>query len=258
MAGKRAPMILALVAVLAVGLLLMFFSQEGDRAGRRGASDGRGAGTGVDPATGASAEDKAAYEVRLKEILEKYGARNGTGAVYLTKPKAPGAGLRVTVRAEIDGFRLEAEAYADKAGGFSFASLPGVDGYSLEIAGDRVQPYRRDGIALSAGGDLGTHDVDRWYFVKGRVVGQGASGLKGAKVALVTPSGSGGRFNFLDLALSMKEPDPAIAETKTTGQGRFEFRLKTPGTYGLRVRAEGWATHYRSPAGVPCPCHQGA
>ena len=131
MAGKRVPVILALVAILAVGLLLMFFSQEGDRAGRRGASDGRGAGTGVDPATGASAEDKAAYEARLKEILEKYGARNGTGAVYLTKPKAPGVGLRVTVRAEIDGFRLEAEAYADKAGGFSFASLPGVDGYSL-------------------------------------------------------------------------------------------------------------------------------
>ena len=98
MAGKRAPVVLALVAIVAVGLLLFFLGQGGDRAGRRGTSDGRGAETEVTPGSRPSEADKAAYEARLEEILKKYGVRNGAGTVYLTKPKAPGVGLKVTVR----------------------------------------------------------------------------------------------------------------------------------------------------------------
>ncbi|MEE8104784.1 MAG: carboxypeptidase-like regulatory domain-containing protein [Planctomycetota bacterium] len=253
--GKRTPLILvlAIALVVSIGLMLSLNDESGHASRTEGGGSGNGDSASALETGAGSAMSNAEYDKRFAELAAIHGQSGATGRVLLTRPEAPGKDLKVSIRAEVEGFVAEAEAKTDGQGNFTFPKLLRIDGYELTITGKAVQDYRKDGLNFSGEqieadtGNInaGIHRVDRWYFVRGRVVGRGGAGVPDANVALVMPLGNR-TFSWFEMAEKMGEADPTIAEMSTPGGGRFEFRLKEPGRYALRVRAKGWATRFLS------------
>jgi len=246
---KRFPLILA--ALVGIGLVagLLWMNESGS-----GRSDRRTAPLETDRAPGpdtAGAVDTTATAGNLADaatiakMIEKYGGFETRGRLFLTRPTAEGADLGVVFHATIDGLRVESHAKSDAEGRFTLPQLPRGADYTLQIDAERVQPYREtipepDGSQL----DLGDLYLDRFYFLTGKVVSSAGIAVNKAEIAVILPNGGGG-FSWRSSAVNASAADPVAAQAESTGDGKFVIKMRDPGIFTLRVRAEGWAPHYR-------------
>ncbi len=245
---NRLALLLLALGVVAVGALLWWADPTGARGGRRDGARERdssrelpGGGAGGAAATpGAGAE-------HIARLIERYGGFTSKGRMLLTRPEGPAAGLVVKIACEIDGAPVRMEARTDATGAFAFAALPRA-AYELSTEGERVRPFaeRHDLSATTGEHDFGDLSLARWYFVSGRVTGEGANGVGAASLSLIQPGGGASGFSFLALAKSAAAAEPSLADTESAADGSFRLRLPDPGIFTVRATAPGWATHYRN------------
>ncbi|MHC4972040.1 MAG: carboxypeptidase regulatory-like domain-containing protein [Planctomycetota bacterium] len=245
---KRVSYLLLFAVALVVGLgLFLYLDRGSSRQGRGRAAEGRAAG-GVE-GNAAVREARRARETfadaaALKALIEKYGGFATRGRVLLTRPEGPGAKLDVRLRGRVDDTPVEAAGWTDASGAFSLPQLPREGEYSLQIIGARVQQWRREAIEAPAEGvlDLGELVLRRYYFLKGRVLGEGRD-IEGAEVALMDTPGSG--FSFFQAGMQADVDDPVLARSEVDERGRFVLKFVRPGIFTVRARAVGWAPQYR-------------
>ncbi|MHC4953250.1 MAG: carboxypeptidase regulatory-like domain-containing protein [Planctomycetota bacterium] len=251
---KRAPIILAVIVGigLVAGLLWMNDSDSG-RAGRRsGSVDSRG-GAMSEGEGGASAASKTgiADAATIAKLIEKHGGFMAKGRLFLTRPTAAAVDTEVLLHTVfeggggLEGVRVEARAKSDAEGRFALIQLPRGADYTLQVEAERIQPFR-EVIPEPSGSehDLGDLYLDRFYFLKGKVVSSSGVAVSGAEVATILPNG-GGSFSWRSSAVNAGVADPVSSEATTGGDGMFTIKMRDPGIFTLRVRAEGWAPHYR-------------
>jgi len=241
------------VPVLAVlvlgGLLFYLWSDPGERSGRRDAVE---RGTGRDEVEPGGTDGDASGltdAATLKELIARHGALRVKAQAILTRPEAPARGLKLALRGDVAGESIAVEGFAGEDGTVAFPEVPRAGEWTITAGGDRVQPFEQGGLAAPDEGELdaGELRLDRWYFLRGRVLGAGSRGLPGAEVALVGSMGGGGRgFSFLRLARQADRENPVLVRTEAGPDGSYELRLADPGRFTVRARKEGWAPHSRS------------
>jgi protocatechuate 3,4-dioxygenase beta subunit len=245
---RRAPLILVLLAVVGVVAGLVWMSDSGtDRTDRTGeAARSRRVAAGGEEQAVDSPRGRVADAATLAELIARHGGFETKGRVFLTRPTAAAANVRVVLSADLDGHRVEARAQSDSEGRFALVRLPRGTDYRLAIDGDRVQPLRET-LAEPAGAeaDLGDLFLDRLYYLTGKVVSGSGIAVPDAEVAVIVPNGGTEGFSWRSRTTSAGEADPVVASTATGGDGRFTLELKDPGIFHVRVRAKNWAPHYR-------------
>jgi len=249
MAQKRSLAVVALVlGVAAVAALLWWADPAGMRSGGRDGTHERDSSREIaGGAGGAAAGSDAADRERIAGLIARYGGFTSRGRMVLTRPDAPAAGLLVTISCELDGDPVSMQAKTDATGAFSFAPLPRA-AYELRAESERTKPYAE---THDLSGTTGEHDfgeiaIGRWYFVSGRVTGEGENGVGGVSVSLIRPAGGDAGFSFLALAKSGAQAEPTLADTESAADGSYRLRLPDPGIFTVRAGAPGWATHYRN------------
>ena len=247
MKNSRAPLVLALslgiAAVLVVLYLLDRRLQDPESTATGGRNRVQASAGGATKPTGTL---KPSSRAHVRKLVERFGGFTSRGRVLLTRPGGPGASLVVRLRGEVAGKTVEAEGLSAEDGRFRLPTLPRAGHYTVAVEGRRAQPFAKEGIVPPGEGELhlGNLVVDRYYFVAGRVVGESKGVVAGAKVALINPTGDSS-FSFFQASVEASRGEPTIAETESGPDGRFRMRLDRPGIFTLRVRAEGWAPHYR-------------
>lgn len=245
MKHSRAPLVLALsLGIIAVLVVLYLLDQRsrgpqpsGGRHPVQASADGQTEPTG---------ELKPSNRLHIRKLVDRFGGFTSRGRVLLTSPGGPGANLVVRLRGEVAGETVEAEGLSEEDGRFRLPTLPRHGHYTVAVEGRRVQPFAKEGIVPPGEGELhlGNLVVDRYYFVAGRVVGEHQGVVAGAQVALVHPTGDSS-FSFFQASMEASRGAPTVAATETGSDGRFRMRLARQGIFTLRVRAPGWAPHYR-------------
>ena len=246
---KRLPLILLALIGIAVVIGLVFMNDDDTGRSER-SSDRAGPNADADDTSsaeegGAGAAGDIADAATLAKMIERHGGFLTRGQLLLTRPSAPAVNVEVVFHARLEGKRIEARVKSDAEGRFAIHRLPHGADYTLEVIGDRIQPFKElvpDPPEVEL--DLGELYLSRFYFLRGKVVGSSGAAVPQAEVAIILPNG-GGNFSFRAAAANGGEADPVSALIETGGDGNFVLRLREPGIFTLRVRAEGWAPHYR-------------
>lgn len=242
---RKSLVAFALIGVIALVGLLFFLNEPSRRADRTAAQRAAEIDQAANPSSaGAVSGERIADKERIAAFIRRLGGFAGKGSITLTLPEAPGAGLDVRLRTEIDGWTVLGEVVSESDGSFAFPPLPRGD-YVLTVESERTKPYRLEAVIDQAEHDFGELTVDRYYFVVGRVTGEGGLHLKGAEAALVTQVGMG-QFSWLQSARDADKHEPVAARAETDGDGKFTIRLERPGLFTLRVSADGFAPHYKT------------
>ncbi len=241
------PLAIAVVAVLGYFLIS---DDNGDRAGRRdntGESDDRAKRTRAEDNGKGDSVDEAMAQ-RLADLIKTHGGFHSKGTVTLLRPIAAGAGLAVTLEGQVDGAEgpISVAGETDASGAFALPQLPRIGSFTLRIEGARVQTLVKEGVKAPSGDthDFGELFVARYYFVKGRVLGDSRLAVADADVALTDPP-SGNGFSFMRASQEVDRDDPILASTTAGADGSFSLKLKEPGIFILRTSAKGWANHYK-------------
>ncbi len=241
---KRAVPILAVL--LLGGLLYYLWDDASGRSDRRG-----GVERGEDEnrtRTGTDGDVPVTDGAALAKLIAKYGGLVVKGRAVLTRPEQPARTVKLVLRGTIADESVAVECVTGEAGAFAFPEVPRAGDFVITAGGDRIQPFEQRGLLPPGSGDLDAGELRllRWYILRGRVVGAGGRGLKGAEVALVGSLGGGGGFSFMRMAQQASEKDPVLKRTEAAEDGSFELRLADPGRLTVRARKDGWAPHYRS------------
>jgi len=246
---KRFPLILAVLIGIGVVAGLYWIGQDDSgRSDRRNVEvdngrEGYGTSGGSDSAT--KPAGALADAATVAKLIEKYGGFVTKGQLFLTRPHEAGVDLEVVFSATIDGSNVEARGKSDADGRFSLPQLPRGSDYKFEVESELLQPYS-EAVPEPDGAELDLEHVylDRFYFLTGRVVTSSGMAVKDAEAAVILPNGGSG-FSLRSRAISASTPDPVAAQTKSGADGKFTIRMRDPGIFTLRVRADGWAPHYR-------------
>jgi len=245
---KRLPLIL--VAVLGIGVVIGLVMMGDDGSGRsdrlRDRSEGLSERDSVSSEAdrGEGAAGAIADAATLAKMIDRYGGFTSRGQLLLTRPSAPAVEFEVLFHTRLDGKRVEARVTSDAEGRFSIHRLPRGADYTLEVVGERIQPFKEtvpDPKETEL--DLGELFLDRYYVLRGKVVASSGAAVNKAEVAIIMPSSGG--FSMRSSSVNAGSDDPVAGMIETGPDGIFLLKLREPGIFTLRVRAEGWAPHYR-------------
>ncbi len=246
--GRALPLILGIVAVLAIGFLLA------DPLGLLGGGDvGDGTGEGTPDllgAEGVESPENAATEPKAVTLAGRYGE----GDMGVIKARLLWVGTRKPMAGQavelISRRGVEVTALpTDALGNIWFPQVRPGKGYQIHIKGEGFSELTIQGISVfpQATNDLGDIVLGKDIVLRGRVVDSSGRPLPGTSVSVHTIerqlATKGMLVYMAEQASAMPTPLSAV---KSDDEGYFAFAAIDDGSYSLVARLDGFASKHEA------------